>query len=178
MKLIEASMEYDAQIQAYRSEFLRSGGSMDGCGSLRRYADTAAWLEQLEAAKDPQRLPPDRVPSTTYLGIRETDGKLVGMLQIRHPLNETLERYAGHIGYSVAPAERRKGCATAMLAAALEICRQMGLERVLLSCRPENEGSRRTILHNGGIYEETVYWPERELYLERYRIELGEGAGR
>ncbi len=35
MKLIEPTMEYDRQIQAYRQEFLDFGGSMDGCGSLR-----------------------------------------------------------------------------------------------------------------------------------------------
>ena len=37
MKLIAPSIEYDEQIQAYRNEFLVYGGSMDGCGSLRRF---------------------------------------------------------------------------------------------------------------------------------------------
>ena len=40
MKLIEPSMEYDAQIQAFRQEFLNIEGSMDGCGSLRRFDRT------------------------------------------------------------------------------------------------------------------------------------------
>ncbi len=31
MKLIEPTMEYDKQIQAYRQEFLTFEGSMDGC---------------------------------------------------------------------------------------------------------------------------------------------------
>ena len=94
------------------------------------------------------------------------------MLQIRHELNASLQRYSGHIGYSVCPSERRKGYATRMLAAALDICREMGLSRVMISCTPDNEASRRTILKNGGVYENTVYEPERGRSLERYWITL------
>ena len=35
-----------------------------------------------------------------------------------------------------------------------------------------NEGSRRTILNNGGVYESTVHEPERDIWLERYWIDL------
>lgn len=174
MKLIEPSMAYDRQIQAYRSEFLSAGDSMDGCGSLRRFESTEAWLVWLRDGKDPKTVPAGLVPSTQYLYVRESDGKIVGMLQIRHCLNELLERYAGHIGYSVAPSERRKGYAKAMLKEALAVCRSMGLTKVLLSCRPDNEGSRRTILSNGGVYESTVYWPERSVTLEKYWIDLSQ----
>ena len=37
LRLIEPTIEYDKEIQAYRSEFLTNGDSMDGCGMLRRY---------------------------------------------------------------------------------------------------------------------------------------------
>ena len=49
--LVEPTMEYDRQIQAYRKEFLTFGGSMDGCGSLRRFENTQDWLDQVEALK-------------------------------------------------------------------------------------------------------------------------------
>ena len=172
MKLVEPSLAYAEQIQAYRSEFLEAGSTMDGCGWLRRFEDSAAWIEQVRAERDPATVPADFVPCSTFLCIREEDDQLVGMIQIRHCLNEMLRRYAGHIGYSVAPSQRRKGYATRMLALGLEQCRAMGLSRVLVACRPDNEGSRRTILHNGGLYESTVYWPERDVYLERYWITI------
>ena len=38
------------------------------------------------------------------------------MIQLRHCFNDYLERYGGHIGYSVRPDERRKGYAAWMLA--------------------------------------------------------------
>lgn len=38
-----------------------------------------------------------------------------------------------------------------MLAAGLDECRRLGLDRVLLTCDEDNEPSRRVILANGGI---------------------------
>ena len=172
MKLIEPSMAYDKQIQAYRREFLDFGGSMDGCGSLRRFDRTQDWLDQVEALKREETTPPSLVPMTQYIYVREEDDKMVGVIQIRHRFNEYLEKYAGHIGYSVCPSERRKGYATQMLRLVLPECRKIGLPRVLICCVQGNEGSRRTILHNGGVYESTVYLAEKDVYLERYWIDL------
>ena len=94
------------------------------------------------------------------------------MLQIRHCFNDYLEKFGGHIGYSVAPSERRKGYATEMLKAALPKCRELGLDKVLITCIDHNVGSRKTILANGGIYESTVYEPDEKVNLERYWIDL------
>ena len=172
MKLIEPTMEYDRQIQAYRREFMETEGSMDGCGSLRRFETTREWLDQVEALRRLETTPPQLVPSTQYIYVRESDSKVVGVIQIRHCFNEFLEKYAGHIGYSVCPTERRKGYATQMLRLALPACKALGLDRVLISCVEGNEGSKRTILRNGGVYESTVFEPGEGVYLERYWIDL------
>ena len=172
MKLIWPTMEYDASIQAYRREFLESGDSMDGCGSLRRFDRTQDWLDQVEQCRRAETTPASWVPATQYIYVRETDKKVVGVIQIRHYFNEYIEKYAGHIGYSVAPSERRKGYATQMLKSVLPECRQLGIDRVLITCIQGNEGSRRTILNNGGVYESSVYEPGIGRPLERYWIDL------
>ena len=100
-------MAYDRQIQAYRSEFLHPGMSMDGGGSLIRFDSTKDWLDHVEQYKKQDTVPQDRVPTTQYIYVRESDDKVVGVIQIRHYLNDLLARYSGHIGYSVAPSERR-----------------------------------------------------------------------
>ena len=174
MKLIEPTMEYDRQIQRYRQEFLEYDGSMDGCGSLRRFDQTQDWLDQVQLFKCAETTPPHSVPMTQYIYLRETDNKIVGVMQIRHDCNTFLAQYGGHIGYSVCPSERRKGYATQMLRLALPKCKELGINQVLICCAQGNEGSRRVILHNGGKYESTVHDPERDQDLERYWIDLSD----
>ena len=48
MKLIIPTMEYEKEIQAFRREFLAEGGSMDGCGSLRRQERICEWIKDVE----------------------------------------------------------------------------------------------------------------------------------
>lgn len=175
MILTEPSMEYDDQIQAFRREFLEMEGSMDGCGPLRRFERTQDWLDFVESLKRPETVPPRLVPMTQFLYVREDNKKVVGVIQIRHSFNDFLEKYGGHIGYSVCPSERRKGYASQMLALVLPRCRELGLKRVLICCVVGNEGSKKTILKNGGVYESTVYLKERDVYLERYWIDLSDG---
>lgn len=160
MKLIVPTMEYDRQIQAFRRDYLGWGGSMDGSSSLRKFDRTQDWLDQLEPL------------TSQYICVREEDGAVVGVIQIRHRFNEYLEKYAGHIGYCVRPGERRKGYATRMLAGVLPECARLGIHDVLVCCLAENEASRRTILNNGGVYESTVTEPDSQSLIERYWIHL------
>lgn len=59
-----------------------------------------------------------------------------------------------------------------MLKMVLPFCKEIGLEKVLITCLQENEASRRTILANGGVYENTVYDKDENEYLQRYWITL------
>ena len=161
-----------AEIAAYRQAMLDAGSSMDGCGSLRRHENPADWLAYNELLSKKETAPKPWVPSTQYVYVREADGRIVGMLQVRWELNDYLRRYGGHIGYSVRPDERRKGLAAAMLAEALPGIRERGLTRVMISCLEENEASRRTIVKNGGVYDSTVFEPVEGERLERYFVSL------
>ena len=172
IKLVTPTEEYWDQVWAYRQECQDAGSSMDGCGPLRRAESAQQWLADVRAYTDPATVPEGKVQATQFLAVRESDGKVVAMIQIRHYFNEYLEKYAGHIGYSTRPGERRKGYAREMLRLTLPFCKEIGLDRVLITCEPANEGSRRTILANGGVYESSVYDPVDEIDLERYWITL------
>lgn len=174
MLLVRCAPAYAAQIASYRQECLDTGSRMDGCGPLRRMEDPMDWVRWCQSWDTDGALPTDMdwVRTTQFLYIRASDSKMVGTIQVRHTLNQMLAAYGGHIGYSVRPSERRKGYAARMLGEVLPFCRQLGLARVLITCTPDNEASRWTILANGGVYESTVFEADRGRELERYWIDL------
>ena len=146
MILVEPSDEYSVQIASYRKEFLESGDSMDGTCGLRNFDDPIEFIAYSNCFKNPLTGPQGKAPSTQYIFVREDDRKVVGMIQIRHFLNEYLENFGRHIGYSVSPRESRKGYASQMLKVSLPECKSLGIDKVLVTCGPENIGSKKTII--------------------------------
>lgn len=172
MVLIEPEEKYLDSIEVFRSDFGDTVKRIAGCGPLTPTIDLREWLEFVRRLKDEKTTPSDMVPCTQYFYMRETDNKIVGCINIRYGLNERLGKYYGHIGYSVCPSERRKGYATQMLRDALVKCKEHGLNRVLITCNTDNEGSRRVIEVNGGIFDYTVLEPDSGKYIERYWIDI------
>ena len=151
IKLMRPAPEHEAQVMQYKAAMLTSGDSFDGCAGLEEVETYAEWLDF-----DARIQAKGWVPSEVFLAVRQEDGKVVGIMDFRHPLTPFLLQYGGNIGYSVAPDERRKGYATKMLSLLLPICKQYGEEKVLLTCDKTNHASRRTILKNGGVLENEV----------------------
>lgn len=170
--LIEPSEIYAEQIREYRQDFLDTNSSMDGCGPLCKCEDPITYISECEKCTVSGTLPDGLVIATQFFYVRKADNCLVGMIQVRHYFNDYLSKYGGHIGYSIRPNERRKGYATSMLNAVLPYCREIGLDKILITCIDGNIGSEKTILNNGGIYESTVYESGENCSLKRFWITL------
>ena len=142
--------EREADALAYIREFLEYGSQINGTGGLDRYLeDYAGWLKKLE--QDYSRKPGDeKVPARTYFLVRESDDRIVGMINIRLALNERLRRYGGNIGYSIRPTARGKGYNKINLYLALKVCAEHGIESVLLDADLDNLASWRTMEALGG----------------------------
>ena len=96
-------------------------------------------------------LPVGWVPSSTYWLMDEENTCIYGAINIRHSLTEYLSFRGGHISYYIRLSKRTKGYATKMLGLALEKCKALHLDKVLITCAKDNLGSAKTIQNNGGI---------------------------
>ena len=171
LRLIYPSKKYKSQIEKYKKDLIESGSSMDGCGTLRN-DDFETWLKKCDDWRKGENLPDGFVQSTQYICVRKPDDKLIGMFQIRHELNDFLYNFGGHIGYSVAVDERKKGYGKKQLEIGLKKSKKLGLEKVLVSCLDTHEGSKKCIVSNGGVYDDTRTIPDKNINLERYWIDL------
>jgi predicted acetyltransferase len=144
--------EYIREFREYQSE-------INGTGGLDRFVDSGdyeGWLEKL--SMDYTRIPDEkRVPARTYFLVRESDSRIVGMINIRLALNERLSHYGGNIGYSIRPTERGKGYNNINLYLGLKVCRKYGIERIFMDADLENPASWKTMEAFGGVRVREYY---------------------
>lgn len=157
------------QVMAYRKEFLAIDSRMDGTCALNEYDDFDAWLANVRRYSSPETTPDGKVPSTQYLALDENE-HLVGMVNLRHCLNDYLLEFGGHIGYSVRPADRKNGYAIQMLKLALGEAKALGIDRVRIACDRYNIASAKTIQANGGVLDGERYDPQDSTLTQRYWI--------
>lgn len=153
LKLIKPCSEYKKQICDMLDEWYSTGEKIVPY-SIRRldYHDFEYYCGNLEIKNTSGGL----VPDSTFFCLDTDRNIVVGAVNIRHFLNDSLLLNGGHIGDGVVPSERRKGIATAMIGLALEECRKLGIEKVLMVCDKDNIGSAKSIINNGGVLENEI----------------------
>lgn len=171
LKLVKGSILYKDQIIDMLEEWNAYNATHDTDKApyaifKNDYADFDFYLNNLEIINPHDGFVPDSV----FFCLDEERNRVVGAVNIRHYLNDYLLNYGGHIGDGIRPSERRKGYATKMIGLALDECKKLGIERVLLVCDKNNIGSAKSIINNGGVLENEVY--EDGDLLQRYWITL------
>ena len=144
--LVKPDLSYADEIIKYKEESLEESPIINGSAGLDRFSSIEIWFEELKKRSCEDTVPKGLVPSSTYLGVREKDNYIVGMIDIRHYLNEYLTQVGGHIGYGVRKTERNKGYAKQMLKLALEKCKELKIKKVLITCDEDNIASEKVIL--------------------------------
>ena len=152
--LVKPDLSYADEIIKYKEESLKESPLINGSAGLDRLSSIEDWLEELNKRSCEDTVPEGLVPSSTYLGIREKDNYIVGMIDIRHYLNEYLTQVGGNIGYSVRKTERNKGYAKQMLKLALEKCKELKIKKVLITCDEDNIASEKVILSANAKFED------------------------
>ena len=172
LKLIKLSERYEKQLGEMIDEWKKDQEENNTNHSpwsifKNDYHDFKNYLEKLEIKEGDDR----HVPDSVFFLLDEESDRLLGAVNIRHCLNDALLKDGGHIGDGIRPSERRKGYATKMIELALEECRKLGIDRVLMVCDKNNIASARSITNNGGVLENEII-DDKGRTVQRYWIEL------
>jgi len=173
IKLVKLSKEYKTQfiemIEEWKTDIEKNNTNHSPWAIFKNdYHDFDSYVATLERKEEIDGL----VPNSVFFCLDLDRNIFVGAVDIRHYLNDSNRLTGGHIGDGIRPSERRKGYATTMLGLALEECRKMGLNKVLITCAKNNIGSAKSIINNGGEFEGEI--EENGEIEQRYWITLYE----
>ena len=152
LKLVRPTLEMKEEALKYRQEHFDNNETIiNGSELLDKTESYEVWLQSVTDNASPATVNPNWVVTDTFFAVDEK-GEIVGIIDLRHTLNEFLKDF-GNCGYSVRPSKRCRGYATEMLRQVLEIAKKAGLKKVHLSVERSNAASVKTITKNGGVYE-------------------------
>jgi len=170
MEIIALTTQHEEALADFVSEFTAAGEE-----SIPAFLPDPDWsfaeiVEGFDKQSRGEGLPEGWVPGTTRFLVHE--GRILGLFNLRHRLTDNLERFGGHVGLSVRPSERRKGHGARLLEAAKTLARSLRIERMLVTCHPDNVASVGVIVKCGGVYEDRTYYEAVGYDVCRYWISL------
>ena len=116
-------------------------------------------------------LKPNLVPQTTYWLVK--DGTtIVGESRLRHALTPDLKLEGGHIGYVIRPSQRLQGNGKEILRLTMRKAKEMGFDKVLVTCDKDNIGSSKIIVANGGILDGEGVSKRSKKLVQRYWVPI------
>ncbi len=145
LRLARPTAAMRAAAEAYKREHWQCGEYELHGSALLDKMDYEEWLALVRDNERAETARPDWVVADTFFVVRSCDGRIVGMADIRHTLNDFLKNYGGNIGYGVRPSQRGRGYGAEILRLALGHAKAVGLKRALLACYADNIPSRRVI---------------------------------
>lgn len=176
LTLVIPNESHEKAFQRYIAQWEECGEEMIPA-SAKTTKPYREWLVENQRFHKQETCPENLVPATTLFILGE-NGEMVGIVDIRHTLyvggkpHEGLMAFGGNIGYGIAPAFRRKGYMTQALMQSLDYCRdELGLDKVLITCKKTNIPSAKTIQKCGGVLEDERENAEGIVY-QRYWITL------
>jgi len=127
---------------------------LEDVGPMR---DRDLWLEL--RAREPENPVRGWVPAYRFALRLDGVEHAVGRLGFRVGTTDTIERYAGHLGYEVSPAFRGNRLAERSCRLVLPLARRHGFHELWITCNPDNLASRRTCERLGAELIDTVDVP-------------------
>ena len=164
MKLVLPSTKYKDSFIAAAEEFRAESVKNTRIAAYDRYdiselkSNFGAFVERQLSKVEGHSLSPGFVPMTEYWLVDADE--YIGRASVRHRLTPQLLEIGGHIGYDIRPSKRGKGYGNIVLQLAIPKARELGVDRILVTCDEHNVASRKVIEKNGGVLENKVPNPE------------------
>ena len=165
-KLVELS----AAIEGKFRELAAEGAAADETPYKNWDGDFEDYLSRMQVLAKGENVPDGDVPRHTYFLM--CGEKIIGRSEIRRRLNRELELQGGHIGADIRRSERKKGFGTLILELTLGKAKELGLEKVLITCDVNNFASAKTIEKCGGVFDREIIHEETGTFVSHYWIEL------
>lgn len=182
--LEKPSVDRKREIMEYINELAEYNSDTNGIGALSKIFEGYTFEQALQRCLNMENKDYaekwGRCQSRTFLLIRENDNKIVGAINIRWNLSESMLQFGGHIGYGIRPTERRKGYNKINLYLGMLEAEKIGLDKVMLDCDVNNIGSDKTLKALGGKLERTeidpsdgiltnVYWFDAKETIDKFK---------
>ncbi|MDK2807804.1 MAG: hypothetical protein PWP24_538 [Clostridiales bacterium] len=153
--LVRPSLELKDKAIEYRQEHFDFGETIiNGSELFDQTESYEEWLKAVTNNTSTLTVNPNWVVTDTFFAWDLNTKKIVGIIDLRHTLNDFLRDF-GNCGYSVRPSFRGRGIATQMLGQLLTIAKEAGLKKIHLSVEQDNIASVKTIQKYHGVYERT-----------------------
>ena len=164
LQLVIPKKEHETAVMDFREEFLKAKEKISGSVGLEQAENYEDWLGH-------KYIPHyGSVDEAVFLAF-DSVGKLVGISDIRLGTNDFIQTFAGQIGYSVRPSQRKRGYASEILKLTLMEAAKCGLSKILITCNEPNIASAKVIEKNGGVLEKIIPHPGFS-DVKRYYIDL------
>lgn len=176
--LEKPSVDRKREIMEYINELAEYNSDTNGIGALSKIFEGYTFEQALQRCLNMENKDYaekwGRCQSRTFLLIRENDNKIVGAINIRWNLSESMLQFGGHIGYGIRPTERRKGYNKINLYLGMLEAEKIGLDKVMLDCDVNNIGSDKTLKALGGKLERTEIDPSDGILTNAYWFDVKE----
>ncbi|MBF0713565.1 GNAT family N-acetyltransferase [Gemella sp. GH3] len=157
-------------VEDYKNSFLKDEESIHGASGLEK-TDSLVWLKNQPLFKSYKTIP-NKNFVTAHTFVLTNNTEIIGIINLRHELNDYLFNFGGHIGYSINKKFRNQGYGKLLLKNCLDYAfNELGLNKVLITCNENNIASKKLIISCGGILENIITDPtDNNIMTERYWI--------
>lgn len=161
----------------YKTEFLKFVDDVKSTGYetydiyVEALSDFERFVENLDNTSKGINLPKGWVPCSSFWLVNNA-GEVLGVIRIRHRVDNPFLQTIGHIGYEIKSNQRNKGYGSKILELGLLEASNIGLDKVLVTSYSDNGASVKIIKKFGGVYKQSFFDEDTNKEIMQFEIPI------